>query len=116
MLIPQNAIPTDTLTSRKDRKGVLLIGASLFNAKPKQGVAMLEKEGLITPDPGPGTEEEKRWKGIARFLRSSSRLDKRELGDYISRPDHLGLLKAFIGLFDFKGVSQVTPSCTSAER
>lgn len=76
----------------------------MFNAKPKQGIAMLEKEGLIKPDDGPGTEEEKRLRGMAKFLRSSSRLDKRELGDWISRPDNLELLKAFIGLFDFKGV------------
>lgn len=102
---PASAPSPETLTSRKDRKGVLLIGAALFNAKPKQGLAMLEKEGIITPDSGPGTEAEKRTRGIAKFLRQSTRLDKRLLGDYISRPDQLDLLKAFMSLFDFRGVS-----------
>lgn len=101
---PTSAPSPETLTSRKDRKGVLLIGAALFNAKPKQGLAMLEKEGIITPDDGPGTDAEKRTRGIAKFLRQSTRLDKRLLGEYVSRPDQLDLLKAFIGLFDFKGV------------
>lgn len=101
---PSSAPSPDTLKGRKDRKGVLLIGAAMFNAKPKQGLAMLEKEGIITPDSGPGTEEEKRTMGIARFLRHSTRLDKKLLGEYISRPDQVDLLKAFMGLFDFKGV------------
>ena len=101
---PSSAPSPETLTSRKDRKGVLLIGAALFNAKPKHGLAMLEKEGIITPDSEPGTDEEKRTRGIAKFLRQTTRLDKRLLGDYISRPDQLDLLKAFMGLFDFRGV------------
>lgn len=102
---PSSAPSPSTLTGRKDRKGVLLIGAAMFNAKPKQGLAMLEKEGIITPDSGPGSDAEKRTRGIAKFLKQSTRLDKRELGDYISRPDQLDLLKVFIGSFDFKGVS-----------
>jgi brefeldin A-resistance guanine nucleotide exchange factor 1 len=77
----------------------------MFNAKPKNGIAFLEKQGLITPSPDDeGTDDEKKQKAIARFLRSSTRLDKKLLGEYISRPDQVELLKAFIGLFDFKGV------------
>lgn len=44
-------------------------------------------------------------KALAVFLRSNGRLDKKLLGEYISNPDRLDLLKAYIGLFDFKGVS-----------
>jgi brefeldin A-resistance guanine nucleotide exchange factor 1 len=69
---------------------------------------MLEKEGLITPsEKDQGSEEDKMDKARARFLRNSTRLDKKLLGEYISRPDGVGLLKAFIGLFDFSGVSLV---------
>jgi brefeldin A-resistance guanine nucleotide exchange factor 1 len=106
---PESAPSAESLKNRKDRKGVLLIGAAMFNAKPKQGLAMLEKEGVITPDEGPGTEEEKRTMGIAKFLRHSTRLDKKLLGEYISRPDQVELLKAFMGLFDFEGVSWPLP-------
>jgi brefeldin A-resistance guanine nucleotide exchange factor 1 len=38
-------------------------------------------------------------------LKESTRLDKKLLGEYISAPDNLDLLKAFIGLFDFQGKS-----------
>ncbi|OCF31102.1 Sec7 domain-containing protein [Kwoniella heveanensis BCC8398] len=94
------------LTGQKSRKGVLLTGAQMFNTKPKTGIAYLEKEGVIIPDANAeDTDEDRRNLAIAKFLKSSSRLDKRELGDFISRPDQLGLLKAFIGLFDFKGKS-----------
>lgn len=103
---PESAPSAESLKTRKDRKGVLLIGAALFNAKPKQGLAMLEKEGVIIPDDGPGTDEEKRTMGIAKFLRHSTRLDKKLLGEYISRPDQVDLLKAFMGLFNFEGVSR----------
>jgi brefeldin A-resistance guanine nucleotide exchange factor 1 len=69
-------------------------------------MAMLEKEGLIRPSPGEeGGDDEKMDKARARFLRGSSRLDKRLVGEWISRLDGGGLLKAFIGLFDFSGVS-----------
>ena len=72
----------------------------------RRDLKQLEKEGVIVPDDGPGTDEEKRTMGIAKFLRHSTRLDKKLLGEYISRPDQVDLLKAFMGLFNFEGVSQ----------
>ena len=97
----QTAVPADILTSRKERKGVLLTGAAMFNVKPKQGLAFLASTGIITADEG----DERQTRATARFLRHSSRLDKKHLGEYISRPDQIELLKAFIGLFEFRGVS-----------
>ncbi|EIW72629.1 hypothetical protein TREMEDRAFT_41874 [Tremella mesenterica DSM 1558] len=102
---PSQAPPAQLLDERKSRKGVLLTGAAMFNAKPKNGLAYLEKNGIIVPEPGEGNVEERRLRAIAQFLRHSTRLDKKLLGEYISRPDQLDLLKAFIGLFDFKGKS-----------
>lgn len=100
---------SETLTSRKSRKSVLLTGAAMFNTKPKNGLAFLEREGIIAVNSeGPGTDDEKRTRSIARFLRGSTRLDKKLLGEYISRPDHTELLRAFIGLFDFNGVSAIS--------
>ena len=101
----QNTVPADTLTSRKSRKGVLLIGTAMFNAKPKQGLAFLERSGIIALDSdASGSDDEKRTQAISRFLRHSTRLDKKLLGEFISRPDQVELLKAFIGLFDFQAV------------
>ena len=82
----------------------------MFNVKPKDGLAFLQSAGIISPDPkDSGTPEENKTKAIARFLKQSVRLDKKLLGEFISRPDQTDLLKAFIQLFDFSGVSVTTP-------
>lgn len=101
----QSHITVEELNRDKGRKALFLQGAAMFNHKPKNGLAFLEKNGIIVPDSQEGTDEEKRVRGIAKFLKSSGRLDKKLLGEYISRPDQIELLKAFIGLFDFGGVS-----------
>jgi len=98
-------LTTDELAASKSRKAILVQGEIQFNIKPKKGIQFLEENNIIVPDDGPGTDEERRLRAIARFLRTSSRLDKKLLGEYISRPDQVDLLKAFIGLFDFKGKS-----------
>lgn len=104
----QTAPRSQDLIDRKAQKGLLLQGATLFNNKPKTGLAFLEEQGMINTEGCSGnTEEDKKNQAIAKFLRSSSRLDKKLVGEYISRPDQLGLLNAFIGLFDFKGVSHL---------
>lgn len=94
--------PVDSLLEAKSRKQLILTGASLFNFKPKSGLAFLEENGLIYKDLAPGETKEL---SLARFLKSCTRLDKRLLGDFISKPVNADLLKEFIGLFDFKGVS-----------
>lgn len=100
---PDDALSIGELLTSKSRKALLIAGAAQFNIKPKVGIEALEKNGTIVPDEGEGTPEEKRTRGIAKFLRNTPRLDKKLLGEYISRPDQLDLLKAFIGLFNFKG-------------
>lgn len=68
-------------------------------------MAYLQEHSLIDGyKPGKENENEN-VKALAVFLRSNGRLDKKLLGEYISNPDNLDLLKAYIGLFDFKGVS-----------
>lgn len=93
----------ESLMSQKARKAKLLAGAAEFNAKPKKGVAYLKEHGLIEESATPG--EHGSTLALAKFLKQFSRLDKKLLGEYISQPDQLELLKAFIGLFDFENVS-----------
>jgi hypothetical protein len=85
----------------KSRKKLVLAGAARFNSKPKSGIAFLEENKLIYSDLSPDIS---RARSLAIFLKSCTRLDKRLLGDYISKPDNLELLKEFLGLFDFKNV------------
>lgn len=46
-----------------------------------------------------------REESLARFFKTTPKLDKKLLGDYISRPDQLEVLKAFMKLMEFDGVS-----------
>ncbi|KAL5490206.1 GEA2 [Sanghuangporus weigelae] len=87
------------LLDAKSRKRLVLTGASRFNAKPKVGLSFLEENKLIYADLSDTVD---RPKSLARFLKSCNRLDKRLLGDFLSKPENLDVLKAFIKLFDFK--------------
>ncbi|KAI0273816.1 hypothetical protein BC834DRAFT_855713 [Gloeopeniophorella convolvens] len=96
---PKNYVSAEELMQRKSKKRLILAGAARFNAKPKTGLTFLEENGLIYHDL---SNEVTRPLSLARFLKSSTRLDKKLLGDFISKPDNLDILKAFIGLFDFR--------------
>ncbi|KAH7926301.1 Sec7-domain-containing protein [Leucogyrophana mollusca] len=96
---PSDFPPPDNLMQSKSRKKLVLTGAARFNSKPKTGLAFLEENKLIYSDLSPDVS---RARSLAIFLKSCTRLDKRLLGDFISKPDNLDVLKAFIGLFDFK--------------
>lgn len=90
---------TSRLLAQRSRKYVLAAGAAEFNKKPKDGVAFLEKEQLID------TESPKaRARSIAHFLKESPLVDKRLLGDYISRQENGEILTEFMDLFDFRDI------------
>lgn len=93
---PDDFPPIGSLKHSRGRKGAILEGARRFNAKPKDGLAYLEAQGFISADAN-GSKDE----SIAKFLLECPRLDKKLLGDYISRPANTGVLDAFIGSFDF---------------
>lgn len=81
----------------------MLAGASRFNAKPKEGIQFFMENGLV-----PHTKYEdgtSRAQSLARFLKKCPRLDKKLLGDFLSRPDNRDVLDAFIQLFDFREVN-----------
>ena len=89
-----------TLQTRRSRKHVLATCAAQFNAKPRDGIACLERERLIDTQGG----EQARARSLARFLKESPGVDKRLLGDYLSRPENVAVLSEFIDLFDFRGI------------
>lgn len=97
--VTQDYISLESLRQTKAQKKLVLMSASKFNTKPKTGISFLEENKLIFTDPN-----EPRAHSLAVFLKSCTRLDKRLLGDFISRPDNIDVLKAFIGLFEFDNV------------
>ena len=94
-------IDPQSLTSAKASKRNLLEGVVRFNEKPKNGISFLEAKGLIYTD---GNAHLPKHEALAVFLKNCPRLDKKLLGDYLSRPDNLDTLKAFLGLCNFENV------------
>lgn len=86
----------DVLREQRARKKVIIKGAMKFNEKPKGGIAYLASQGIIKDPDDP--------KCIAEFVRGTTRIDKKVLGEFISRRGNEGILSAFIGQFDFRGL------------
>ncbi|KZT03523.1 Sec7-domain-containing protein [Laetiporus sulphureus 93-53] len=97
---PPNFTRPEELLAMKSRKKLVLTGMARFNAKPKTGLSFLEENRLIYTDPA-----EPRPISLAKFLKNSARIDKRLLGDFLSKPESIDVLKAFMSLFDFQDKS-----------
>lgn len=83
------------LRAQRVRKRIIKSGASKFNDDPKAGVVYLVKQGIIDDPDDP--------EQVARFLKSTSHVSKRVLGEYLTKRANEHLLTAFIGLFNFDG-------------
>ncbi|KAF8577240.1 Sec7-domain-containing protein [Ramaria rubella] len=95
---PTGAPLPEDLLRNKSQKRLILIGASRFNAKPKDGIQFFIENGFVSKQENDVSEAQ----SLARFLKKCPRLDKKLLGDFLSRPDNREVLDAFIRLFDFK--------------
>ncbi|KAK5078142.1 GDP/GTP exchange factor for ARF [Lithohypha guttulata] len=83
------------LRRQRRRKKIIKSGSTKFNDNPKGGVAFLVSNGIIDNPDDPVQ--------LAKFLKSTTHLSKKVLGDFITKKTNEELLKAFIGLFDFDG-------------
>ena len=81
--------------ARRARKQIIIQGASKFNSSPKEGLEYLAEQGILDKDLNPVS--------VARFLKKSSRVSKRIVGEYIAKPSNSETLDAFVKLFDFRG-------------
>ena len=89
----------ERLRSQRRRKKIVVQGAAKFNEKPKAGIAFLAAQGIIEDPDDPHQ--------VAKFLRGTSRISKKVLGEYLSNQSNEALLGAFIDLLDFSGKSIV---------
>ncbi|KAM5467500.1 GDP/GTP exchange factor for ARF [Microsporum audouinii] len=87
------------LRSQREKKKIIIQGAAKFNEKPKAGIAFLASKGIIEDPDDP--------LAVAKFLKGTTRISKKELGDFLSHRNNEPLLNAFIGLQDFKGKNVV---------
>ncbi|GAB7355078.1 hypothetical protein MBLNU459_g5665t1 [Dothideomycetes sp. NU459] len=85
----------EALKEQKARKQVTILGATKFNENPKKGIAFLASQGIIENVDDP--------RSITRFLKGTTRIDKKVLGEYISKRSNEAILDSFLELFDFTG-------------
>lgn len=81
------------LREQRLRKKVIVKGVARFNEEPKAGIAYLVTHGIID-NPDDHVQ-------VARFLKGTTRISKKVLGDFLSKKSNERILKAFIGLFSF---------------
>ncbi|EPE34964.1 Sec7 [Glarea lozoyensis ATCC 20868] len=83
------------LREQKRRKKIIIQGASKFNENPKDGLAYLSAHGII--------EDSKDAKSVAKFLRGTARINKKQFGEYISKKGNEPVLEALMREFRFNG-------------
>lgn len=81
------------LQERRKRKKIIIKGTEKFNETPKAGLAYLASQGIID-DPGNPDS-------IAEFLKGTSRISKKVLGEYLSKKGNEPMLEAFLNRFEF---------------
>ncbi|EAW13056.1 Sec7 domain-containing protein [Aspergillus clavatus NRRL 1] len=89
----------ELLKTQRQKKRVIIQGAQKFNENPKAGIAYLAAHGIIENPDDPAL--------IARFLKGTTRISKKVLGEFISKKSNEALLDAFVDLFDFSGKTVV---------
>ena len=85
----------DMLRERRRRKKLIIKGTSKFNESPKGGLAYLQEKGVVENAADPLC--------VAKFLQGTSRINKRVLGDFLSKKGNEAILDAFMGSYDFTG-------------
>ncbi|KAI9821685.1 MAG: GDP/GTP exchange factor for ARF [Pycnora praestabilis] len=83
------------LREQRARKKIIIRGAAKFNENAKAGIAYLASEGIIENPDDPYS--------VTRFLKGTTRVSKKQLGEYISKKANENILSAFLDLFDFTG-------------
>ncbi|CAB1312588.1 unnamed protein product, partial [Coregonus sp. 'balchen'] len=80
----------------RSKKKLLNSGTEQFNQKPKKGIQFLQEKGLLS---SPMDNNE-----VAQWLRENPRLDKKQIGEFISDRKHMELLDSFVNTFTFRGL------------
>jgi golgi-specific brefeldin A-resistance guanine nucleotide exchange factor 1 len=81
------------LQEQRSRKKIIIKGAAKFNESPKSGLAYFASQGIIEDPDNPNS--------VAKFLKGTSRISKKVLGDFLSKKGSELMLEAFLNCFDF---------------
>ncbi|KAI9501882.1 hypothetical protein BX070DRAFT_236161 [Coemansia spiralis] len=86
------------LQDRKRHKDTMMRAAQLFNEKPKEGIAYLQRMGNLTLENSSEMTQQ-----LARFFHETPTVNKKLLGEYLAKPSNLEVLQTYMQLFDFSG-------------
>ncbi|KAL5341571.1 hypothetical protein BJX70DRAFT_40933 [Aspergillus crustosus] len=89
----------ERLRNQRKTKRIIVHGAQKFNEDPKGGIAYLAAHRVIENPDDPVQ--------VARFLKGTTRLSKKVLGEFISKRSNEALLSAFVDQLDFTGKTVV---------
>ncbi|XP_076241109.1 sec7 domain-containing protein garz [Calliopsis andreniformis] len=91
-------LPTrEELLGIKANKRWLVLGTEKFNESPREGIAKLTEHGLLGGSPGNPDPEK-----VAKFLKENPGLDKKAIGEYISKKENKNVLNCFVHNFDLR--------------
>ncbi|KAK0629927.1 hypothetical protein B0T17DRAFT_491256 [Bombardia bombarda] len=83
------------LRERRRRKKLIIKGTTKFNENPKGGLAYLQDKGIIQNAADP--------KCVAAFIKGTSRINKKVLGEFLSKKGNEPILDVFMDMFEFTG-------------
>ena len=83
------------LREQRALKKIIIRGTTKFNESPKSGIAYLASKGIIEKADDPHA--------VTKFLKGTTRVSKKQLGEYLSKKSHEHILEAFLDHFEFKG-------------
>ncbi|XP_025992136.2 Golgi-specific brefeldin A-resistance guanine nucleotide exchange factor 1 [Solenopsis invicta] len=93
-----STLPTrEDLLATKTNKRWLVLGTEKFNENPREGIAKLTEHGLLSGTSGHSDPEK-----IAKLLRENPGLDKKAIGEYISKKENKIILNYFVHNFDLR--------------
>ena len=81
------------LRDKRALKSIIISGARKFNEKPDKGINYFVEQGVIA--------DRDNHASVAKFLRGTTRISKKVLGEYLSKKSNEPKLHAFLDLFDF---------------
>lgn len=81
------------LTEAKKRKRLLWLALEKFNARPKDGIQFIKENKLIDNN-----------EDLVQFLKDNLRVDKKVLGEFLSKEENKPMREAFIRSLDFSNL------------
>lgn len=93
MKITEKVPTAEELAILKHKKKMYQSGTEQFNVKPSKGIQFLQEQGLLSTPLDPGE--------VVTFLKENPKLEKRQIGEYISNKKNSKIFETFVKSFNF---------------